>query len=144
MKKNKILITILSILTVCLIVFLLIMFFINKNISINLDSNINKGNNIQNEKEGNEEFSVNLSDETDHYLLTIKTNIIKNSFVFKYDKEKFILDTSSILFDEAIINNEENNFRKIDLNLESNKLYKFYFIKKTETKMELGKNLIIE
>lgn len=105
-----------------------------------------KDNNVINfgDKEVNalkqEEYTIDLTEEEDHYILTVQTNIINSPFSFSYDSKNFVLDTSSNIFDN-IIAVKDNDNKKYTLDLESNMLYKFYFIKKNNTKMELNKNL---
>ncbi len=105
-----------------------------------------KDNNVINfgDKEVNalkqEEYTIDLTEEEDHYILTVQTNIINSPFSFSYDSKNFVLDTSSNIFDN-IIAVKDNDNKKYTLELESNMLYKFYFIKKNNTKMELNKNL---
>ena len=105
-----------------------------------------KDNNVINfgDKEINalkqEEYTIDLTEEEDHYILTVQTNIINSPFSFSYDSKNFVLDTSSNIFDN-IIAVKDNDNKKYTLELESNMLYKFYFIKKNNTKMELNKNL---
>ncbi len=100
-----------------------------------------------NEKEENtlkqEEYTVHLTEEEGHYVLTVQTNLINHPFSFAYDSKNFMLDTSSHIFDNITATEEEGN-KKYTLELESNKLYKFYFIKKNDTKMELERNILFK
>lgn len=90
------------------------------------------------------EYVLGIEETEDYSLLTIKTNIITEPFKFQFDNTKFILDTSSKLFDEAIIQSDEEKTQKqVIVNLVSNEVYKFYFIKKENAKLELEKTLII-
>jgi len=92
-----------------------------------------------------EDYSVDLEDKNDYYLLTIQTNIMTSPFKFKYDNNKFVLDTSNKIFDNAMIKDDvENNLKEIQITLESNEVYKFYFVKKTDAKLVLEKTLFID
>lgn len=139
--KNKIIIFLIVVLVLALlggILFTLKQDNTDANNDIHNENNIN----ISDKNKENEDFSVDLLEESDHYVLTVKTNIIDEKFNFKYDNKNFMLDTSSSLFDDVEFA-EEDDFRKVNLDLESNKLYKFYFIKKADAKLKLGNNLIV-
>ena len=109
--------------------------------------NNNQINNFEENSEtkiSTENFKVNLTAEEDHYLVTIQTNMIEKVFNFSYDSNNFMLDNSSNLFDNAQISNDKmEGFKNVVLELESNNVYKLYFVKKSDKEMKLGKNLII-
>lgn len=134
---------------VAIIVTTIIVCFTNKN-NLNEDKTKNDLNNELNNtqientetKVTNEKFNINLIEDVDHYILNIQTNLIKEPFEFSYDASKFILDSSSSIFDNAVISGDSIN-KNVKINLESNQLYKINFIKKSSEKMKLGKNLII-
>ena len=110
-------------------------------------NNIINENEISQNKETKLTFSeyiLNIEENEDYSLLTIQTNIITQPFKFQYDNAKFVLDTSNQIFDEAVIqNNEEKRQKQVTVNLESNEVYKFYFIKKEKAKLELEKTIQI-
>ena len=115
----------------------------NQEINIDNPDNYISGEIELNENKGvNEDFNVDLTEEKDHYLLTIQTNKIEEAFSFSYNANDFVLDTSNILFDSADMMQDGKN-KKVSIKLESNKIYKFYFIKKTNKELKLGENLII-
>ncbi len=115
----------------------------------NQEFNIDNPNNyIEDEIESNENneinesFNVDLAEKKDHYLLTIQTNKIKEAFKFSYNSNDFVLDTSNNLFDNAKVMQDGEN-KSVSIELESNKIYKIYFIKKTNRELKIGENLII-
>lgn len=97
-------------------------------------------------KSQTEMYKADLIEKADHYVLNVQTNLITDNFVFSYDTKDFTLDTSSVLFDKAVINNssEKENFKRISLKLDSNQVYQFNFIKKNDVEMKLGDNLILD
>lgn len=86
--------------------------------------------------------------ESDHYVLNLQTNFISegDSFVFSYDSNKFMLDTSSSLFDDAAMeeNLEKTGFTQVSLKLASNHVYQICFIPKEDEEMKLERNLFLE
>lgn len=139
--KNKIIILIVVVILLLLLGGVLFMLKQNNN---EVNSNIDNENNINIESklDEKEDFSIDLKDDGDHYVMTVKTNIVDEEFKFKYSIKDFMLDTSSNLFDNASFE-EAGDFKSCSVKLESNELYKFYFIKKSNTKLKLGNNLIV-
>ena len=136
MKNKKILIPI-----IILILIVGVIAFLKQKNNI-----INENEISQNEetKLTSSEYILNIEENEDYSLLTIQTNIITQPFKFQYDNAKFVLDTSNQIFDEAVIqNNEEKRQKQVTVNLESNEVYKFYFIKKEKAKLELEKTIQI-
>lgn len=136
MKNKKILITI-----IILVLMIGVIAFLKQ------ENNIINENEISQNEETKLTFSeyiLNIEENEDYSLLTIQTNIITQPFKFQYDNAKFVLDTSNQIFDEAVIqNNEEKRQKQVTVNLESNEVYKFYFIKKEKAKLELEKTIQI-
>ena len=105
------------------------------------------GNSVESlTKQQTESYTANIINEEDQSILNVQTNLIEEKFKFSYDTQNFVLDTSSKLFDDAeiIIDTEKENRCEVSINLDSNEVYKIYFIKKSNTDMFLGKTLEIK
>lgn len=141
MDKRGIIICV--VITVAFIAIASIYLMNNQEFNIDNPDNYISGEIELNENKGvNEDFNVDLTEEKDHYILTTQTNKIEEAFSFSYNANDFVLDTSNILFDSADMMQDGKN-KKVSIKLESNKIYKFYFIKKTNKELKLGENLII-
>ena len=139
--KNKIIVLIIVVILILLLGGALFIFRQNNN-EVNNEVNNENNINIENKIEEREDFSIDFAEDVDHYVMTVKTNIVDEEFKFKYSIKDFMLDISSNLFDDVTFE-EAEGFRSCSLKLESNALYKFYFIKKSNTKLKLGNNLIV-
>jgi hypothetical protein len=129
--------------TVIFIVIATIYLLNNQEINIENPNNyIGSEIELNENREVNENFKVDLTEEKDHYILTVQTNKIKEDFGFSYNSKDFVLDTSNTLFDYANVIQDGDN-KNVSIELESNNMYKFFFIKKTNKELKLGKNLII-
>ena len=87
-----------------------------------------------------EQYSANVSFNGDHYVLNVFTNMIEDDFSFTYDSSKFLLDDTSVFFDNASFT-KEGSQRTCTVKLEPNSLYEFNFIKLGKDELKIGKNI---
>lgn len=91
-----------------------------------------------------DEYEAKLYYDGDHFVLSVFTNIIEKDFSFTYDNSKFLLDDIGASFENAKFSeNEDEKTRTCTMEVDSNSLYEFNFIKLGKEDMKIGKNLKI-